>query len=247
VFGLHAVRHLLTSQRDQAGELVACLKVQQGREDQRLRDLVGLAEGAGVSVQWVPRGELDRLVSGRHQGVVATFAERAGLDERDLPAFLEALDEPALLLVLDGVQDPHNLGACLRSANAGGVHAVLVPKDRAAGLTPTVRKVASGAAESTPLVTVTNLARALRALSDAGLTLIGTDDAAESLLFGADMTGPCALVMGGEARGLRRLTREACDELVRLPMKGVVESLNVGTAAGICIFEAVRQRGAAPR
>jgi 23S rRNA (guanosine2251-2'-O)-methyltransferase len=247
VFGIHAVRHLLRSQADAASAVIDSVKVQVGREDERLQALVALAKDAGVPVEAVPRSELDHLVSGRHQGVVAVFTARTALSEADLPAFLAGIDGPPLLLVLDGVQDPHNLGACLRSANAGGVDAVIVPRDRAAGMTATVRKVACGAAEATPLVTVTNLARTLRMLAEAGLTLVGTDDGASATVYEADLTGPCALVMGGEAKGLRRLTREACDVLARLPMHGVVESLNVSVAAGVCIFEALRQRAALPK
>ena len=151
-------------------------------------------------------------------------------------------EQPPLLLVLDGVTDPHNLGACLRSADAAGVAAVVAPRDRAAGLTPVVRKVAAGAAESVPFVAVVNLARTLRELKERGVWLVGTDDEAERTLYDVDMTGPTAIVMGSEGEGLRRLTREACDELVRIPMGGAVESLNVSVAAGVALFEAVRQR-----
>ncbi len=244
VFGLHAVRHLLESQGDAAPALISRLLVQAGRDDQRLRELVGLASTLGVVVETVPRAELDRRVRGRHQGVIACYEERPALSLDVLTTQLTSPRErPALLLVLDGVQDPHNLGACLRSANAAAVDAVVVPRDRAAGLSPTVRKVACGAAESTPLVTVTNLARALGQLREAGVQLVGTSDQASDTLWDTDLRVPTAIVMGGEAKGLRRLTAEACDRLVHLPMEGVVESLNVSVAAGVCLFEAVRQRG----
>jgi 23S rRNA (guanosine2251-2'-O)-methyltransferase len=242
VFGVHAVRHLLHQCGGTESPVVTGLYVQDSRDDERVHAVVALAEEVRVPVHRVARSELDRMARGRHQGVVARLASRAQLDETDLTAFLASLGRPPLLLVLDGVQDPHNLGACLRSANAAGVDAVLVPRHRAVGLTPTVRKVACGAAEATPLVTVTNLARSLRALHEAGVVLIGTDDEAGELLYDVDFTPACALVMGGEAKGLRRLTREACDQLVRLPMAGSVESLNVSVAAGVCLFEAVRQR-----
>jgi len=188
---------------------------------------------------------VERLAEGgRHQGVVAEVEPRAGDPETQLEEALEAAAGPPLLLVLDGVQDPHNLGACLRSADAAGVAAVIVPRDRAAGLTPVVRKVAAGAAESVPLVAVINLARTLRQLKERGVWLVGTDDAAGRSLFEADLTGPVALVMGSEGEGLRRLTRDCCDQLVSIPMAGAVESLNVSVAAGVALFEAVRQRAA---
>jgi 23S rRNA (guanosine2251-2'-O)-methyltransferase len=180
-----------------------------------------------------------------HQGVVATTQAPAALDEKALKTLIEDLQEPPLLLILNGVQDPHNLGACLRSADAAGVHAVIAPKDRSVGLTPTACKVASGAAETVPLVQVTNLARTLRWLQDeAGIWVVGTAGETDTLLYDADLQGPLALVMGAEGKGMRRLTREACDALVCLPMAGSVESLNVSVAAGICLFEAVRQRRA---
>ena len=165
------------------------------------------------------------------------------LPEQALPDFLAALEEPAFLLVLDGVQDPHNLGACLRTADAAGVHAVILPKDRAVGITPVVHKVACGAVQSMPVFTVTNLARTLRTLRDAGVWLFGTSDDAGQELYEADLKGSIALVLGGEGSGLRRLTRELCDHMVAIPMAGVVESLNVSVAAGILLFEAVRQPG----
>jgi len=176
---------------------------------------------------------------------VAEIVPRAGDPETQLEEALEAAQGAPLLLVLDGVQDPHNLGACLRSADAAGVTAVIAPRDRSAGLTAVARKVAAGAAETVPFVPVVNLARALRDLKERGVWLVGTDDTADKTLFEADLKGPVALVMGSEGEGLRRLTRECCDQLVSIPMAGAVESLNVSVATGVVLFEAVRQRTAA--
>jgi 23S rRNA (guanosine2251-2'-O)-methyltransferase len=216
-----------------------------GRETGRLAEVRELAQGAGVQVSVVDEATLDRLSAGeRHQGVVAELLPRAGDPETHLEEALEAAGAAPLLLVLDGVQDPHNLGACLRSADAAGAAAVIVPRDRAAGLTPVVRKVAAGGAETVPLVAVVNLARTLRELKERGIWLVGTDDSAERTLYDADLRGPVALVMGSEGEGMRRLTRECCDQLVSIPMAGAVESLNVSVAAGVALFEAVRQRSA---
>ena len=249
VYGIHAVDALLA--RD-PGSIVR-LQVQRGREDHRVAALLAAAEAAGVAIQRVPRSALDRLVQGRHQGVVAELAggpaagDNTLAREDDLWAHLEALDHPPLVLVLDGITDPHNLGACLRSADAAGVAAVILPKDKSAPVTPVVRKVACGAAESVPLHTATNLARVLKGLKERGIWLYGAAGEAESSLYAQDLTGPVALVLGSEGAGLRRLTREHCDFLVRLPMAGTVSSLNVSVATGICLFEAVRQRGAVAR
>jgi 23S rRNA (guanosine2251-2'-O)-methyltransferase len=216
------------------------------RNDKRIQELVSLAQNQGIALARVPKAELDELTTERHQGVVAVI-ERIGttalLSERDLPSFLGAIACP-LVLVLDGVTDPHNLGACLRSADAAGVHAVVVPKDNSAELNATARKVASGAADVVPLVSVTNLARTLKALKDAGLWVIGTTGDADVLVYEQDLALPAAIVMGAEGAGMRRLTTEACDFLVKLPMLGAVSSLNVSVATGIILFEAVRQRGA---
>ena len=240
VCGLHAVRTLL-------GVRPACIRVihlAEQRRDSRVGAIAKLAQAAGIPVEACTRAELDHLQPGiRHQGVIAQVEPSgAGLQEQDLKPFLAGLDWPPLLLVLDGVQDPHNLGACLRAGDAAGVDALIVPRDRAAGITPVVRKVASGAAETVPVFSVTNLARVLRTLRQAGVWLYGASDAADSLLYDADFTGPAALVLGAEGKGLRRLTRELCDYLVAIPMAGRVESLNVSVAAGILLFEAVRQR-----
>ncbi|MHA7817590.1 MAG: 23S rRNA (guanosine(2251)-2'-O)-methyltransferase RlmB [Pseudohaliea sp.] len=247
VYGIHAVEALLA--RDPAS--IVRLQVQRGREDRRVAALLAAAEAAGVAIHRVPRSALDRLVQGRHQGVVAELiAGPAGLDktlarEADLWVHLDALDHAPLLLVLDGVTDPHNLGACLRSADAAGVDAVILPKDKSASVTPVVRKVACGAAETVPLHAATNLARVLKGLKERGIWLYGTAGEAGSSLYAQDLTGPVALVLGAEGAGLRRLTRAHCDFLVHLPMAGAVSSLNVSVAAGVCLFEAVRQRAAA--
>lgn len=240
VGGLNSVRAAL-----QQPQRVLELLVDGQRRDRRMQEILELARDAGLKVQRVERSELDRLAPGvNHQGVLLRSQAPVGRSERDLPALLEGVARP-LLLVLDGITDPHNLGACLRTANAVGVQAVIAPKDRSAGLTATAIKVASGAAESTPFIQVTNLARSLRQLQDAGLWLIGTAGEAGQSLYDLDLTGPIALVLGAEGEGLRRLTRESCDHLVRLPMLGQVESLNVSVAAGVCLYEALRQRSAA--
>jgi 23S rRNA (guanosine2251-2'-O)-methyltransferase len=243
-YGLHAVEELLRSRP----EVVTRLLVAKGREDRRLSRVLALADAGGVPVEPVARKVLDGLVSGRHQGAVAELEGNSGSgDLRWSEAqLIEAVSgrRDALVLVLDGVTDPHNLGACLRSADAAGVDAVVTPKDNAADITPVVRKVACGATETVPLVRVTNLARALDGLKEAGLWLYGAAGEAEASLYQSDLSGPVALVMGAEGKGLRRLTREHCDVLVKLPMAGVVSSLNVSVATGVCLFEIVRQRGA---
>lgn len=234
--------HAITSRLRQSPASVLEIYLDQERHDQRSRDLLQLAENHGVRVVQVSRQRLDGMApDGRHQGVVAK-ATAGPVLPHTLDGVLESLTEPALLLVLDGVQDPHNLGACLRVADAMGAHAVIAPRDRAAGLNPTVRKVASGAAETVPFITVTNLARTLRELQELGVWVVGTAGEAAKDLFGMKLNGPLALVLGAEGEGLRRLTRENCDELVRIPMFGMVESLNVSVAAGICLYEARRQR-----
>lgn len=223
------------------GRAVSLFVIADG-QNKRLRDLVVRAERLCVPVELCGREELDNKVEGTHQGVIAAAIPAAGMSEQQLREMLGGSAQPPLLLILDGVQDPHNLGACLRCADGAGAHAVIVPKDKAVGLTGTVRKVASGAAEFTPLVQVTNLARTLRWLKERGIWLVGTSDDASNSLFDVDLKGPVGLVMGSEGRGLRRLTREHCDYLAALPMRGAVESLNVSVAAGICLYEAVRQR-----
>ncbi len=242
IHGLHAVAAALNHEPEQ----VRGLWLERQRRDRRMQVLLDQAAGHGVAIQWADRAELDRLSGGaRHQGVIARLEVRArGHGEADLSQLLAAAPRPALLLVLDGVQDPHNLGACLRSAAAAGAHAVIAPADRAAGLNATVRKVASGAAEIVPFVPVTNLARTLRGLQEQGVWIVGAAGEAEEALYAVDFTLPTAIVLGAEEKGLRRLTREVCDRLARIPMAGGMESLNVSVAAGIFLFEARRQRGA---
>lgn len=239
VYGWHAVTTLLA--RNPAA--VDSLLIAAGHE-RRKAALETAAAAAGIQVVAVSRNELDRQYPGAaHQGVVAVLRAAAQTrSDKQLAAFLESLPAPALLLVLDGVQDPHNLGACLRTADAAGAQAVIMPRDRAAGLTPVVYKVACGAAQTVPVFEVTNLARTLRMLKQAGIWLYGASDRAPQPVYGTDLTGPVALVLGGEGRGLRRLTAELCDFLVAIPMAGVVESLNVSVAAGVLLFEARRQR-----
>lgn len=242
IHGVHAVAAALKYEPEQ----LRGLWVERQRRDARLQALLDEAAELGVPVYQTDRAELDRLSNGaRHQGVLARLVVRQRTySEADLPALLAAATGPALLLVLDGVQDPHNLGACLRGAAAAGVHAVIAPADRAVGLNATVRKVACGAAEIVPFVPVTNLARTLRGLREHGIWIVGAAGEAEESLYQVDFTLPTAIVMGAEEKGLRRLTREVCDWLARIPMaEGGVESLNVSVAAGIFLFEARRQRG----
>lgn len=242
IHGLHAVRAAL--QADPAS--VVEVWIDRSRRDPRIQAILKLAVQNHVPVQRLTRRALDDSLPGaRHQGVAARFHGTCMPDEADLERLLDTLAAPPFLLVLDGVQDPHNLGACLRSAGAAGVHAVIAPRDRAAGLTPVARKVACGAAEHIPFVQVTNLARCLRGLRARGVWLIGAAGEAEQDVYQTDLTGPLAVVMGAEEKGLRRLTREACDALVSIPMQGCVESLNVSVATGILLFEALRQRRSA--
>lgn len=238
IFGIHAVQALL--ERDpQRFQQVWILK---GRDDRRLQPLIVALEAQGVVIQVATRQWLDAKVEGAvHQGIVAQVKPGKQYQEGDLPDLLASIESP-LLLILDGVTDPHNLGACLRSADAAGVDAVIVPKDRSAQLNATAKKVACGAAESVPLIRVTNLARTMRLLQEYHVWIIGTAGEATHEMWESKMTGPLALVMGAEGEGMRRLTREHCDDLIKLPMAGSVSSLNVSVATGICLFEAVRQR-----
>jgi len=243
-FGYHAVESLIRKEPRR----VAALHVQADRQDKRMQALCELSRNQGVSVLSCSKSELDALVSGRHQGVVAVLDPAAGaeagglMSEADLSELLSQETVP-LILILDGVTDPHNLGACLRSADAAGVTAVIFPKDKNADVNDVARKVASGAAETVPWVRVTNLARTIESLKQAGVWVIGTDGDAEVTLYEQDLSGPCAMVLGSEGAGMRRLTRDLCDFVVKLPMAGSVSSLNVSVAAGVCLFEAVRQRG----
>ncbi len=239
VYGLHAINALL----ERAPERVLELWIAQPRDDARTRGLRDLAARVGVSVQPVGGEALAQRVGDvAHQGVVAAVRPLRPWDEHDLSIALEHATADPLLLVLDGVTDPHNLGACLRTADAAGAIAVVIPKDRAAAVDGVVRKVAAGAAEFMPVVTVTNLVRALQSLKERGIWVVGTDGEAAQTLFGADLKRPLALVLGAEGSGMRRLTRDHCDFLVRIPMAGQVESLNVSVAAGVALFEARRQR-----
>ena len=235
--GFHAVTARLRQKPDTVNEIY----MDTGRTDARAKDLKELAKKLGIRVIPVDAKRLDGMAGGvRHQGVVAQA------EPVDMPKFLEdvleGLTEPPLLLVLDGVQDPHNLGACLRVADGAGAHAVIAPKDRSVGLTLAAIKVASGAAETVPYIAVTNLARTMRDLKDRGVWLIGADDSATETVFKARLDGAVALVLGAEGEGLRRLTKDSCDLLVSIPMFGSVESLNVSVASGICLYEARRRR-----
>src|SRR5512134_852008 len=238
VFGFHAVLARLRADPKSVVEIF----LDKTRNDARGKDLVAMAERAGVRLMRVPTKRLDGFYGGgRHQGVVARVAVKSLA--QDLDDVLARAERP-FLLVLDGVTDPHNLGACLRVANAAGVHAVIAPKDRSAGITPAVSKVASGAAESTPYLMVTNLARALSDLKERNIWIVGADERAEQTLYQANLPESIAWVLGAEGEGMRRLTRESCDLLVRIPMGGDVASLNVSVSAGICLFESVRRRAA---
>ena len=243
-FGYHAVESVI---RHEPGHIQA-LHVQGDRQDKRMQSLLALARNQGVTVVTCARSDLDALVDGRHQGVVAVLhpsrtAGSAGMMSESALAEHIARAESPLILILDGVTDPHNLGACLRSADAAGATAVIFPKDKSADVTDVARKVASGAAETVPWVRVTNLARTIESLKQAGVWIIGTDGEAHESLYERDLTGPCAIVLGSEGSGMRRLTGDLCDFTVKLPMAGAVSSLNVSVAAGVCLFEAVRQRG----
>lgn len=238
IYGIHAVTALLERQPERFLEAW----VLKGREDDRLLPLLNELQRCGVSIQLVTRKTLDDKAEGAtHQGIIARIREGKKYDEQDLWALLDQQEQP-FLLILDGVTDPHNLGACLRNADAAGVHALVVPRDKSVTLNGTARKVACGAAETVPFIQVTNLARTLRELQERGVWIVGTAGEADHDLYQSKLTGPLALVMGAEGAGMRRLTRENCDELISIPMSGAVSSLNVSVATGICLFEAVRQR-----
>ncbi|MCQ4347599.1 23S rRNA (guanosine(2251)-2'-O)-methyltransferase RlmB [Pseudomonas stutzeri] len=242
VYGVHAVEALLRHHPRRVKQLWLA----EGRQDPRVQALLQLAGDARVPVGQRERRELDEWAEGVHQGVVAEVSPSQVWGENYLEELLARGDSVPLLLVLDGVTDPHNLGACLRTADAAGVQAVIVPRDKSATLNATVRKVACGAAEVVPLVAVTNLARTLEKLQQQGLWVVGTAGEATQEIYDLDLSGPTVLVMGAEGKGMRRLTRERCDYLARLPMGGSVSSLNVSVATGVCLFEAVRQRRPAP-
>jgi 23S rRNA (guanosine2251-2'-O)-methyltransferase len=239
IYGLHAVQQVLATDISRVYELW----VQEGRHDAKLQAMLTQAQQQGIAIHTVPRKTLDKLTQvSHHQGIVIRCQTRPLETQPTLEAVIAAVTTPPFLLVLDEVQDPHNLGACLRTADAAGIHAVVIPKNRACGLSGVVRKVASGAADTVPLIPVTNLATTLRWLQEQGVWLVGADSHSQISLFETRLTGPLALVFGSEGTGLRRLTREICDVLVHIPMLGTVASLNVSVAAGVCLYEAVRQR-----
>lgn len=237
IFGFHAVTARLRHEASSVEEIY----VDANRVDRRMQELLHAAKAVGARVISTDDQRLSNIVgTRRHQGVVAKAGELSLA--RNLDELLDAIVGPPLLLILDGITDPHNLGACLRVADGAGAHAVIAPKDRAVGLNATAAKVASGAAETVPYITVTNLARTLRELKEREILLIGTAEDGEKNIYEADFSSPAALVMGSEGEGMRRLTRENCDVLIHIPMSGSVESLNVSVASGVCLYEARRQR-----
>jgi len=239
LIGFHAVSSALKG----ASADIEWLRVLANSNNKRLREIESRASGAGIKIIKSSPAELDQLAGQqRHQGVVAGFRGSNLATEGQLDTILDNIDGTPLILLLDGVQDPHNLGACLRTAEAAGVHLVIICKDRSAGITPVVRRAASGAAETMPIIQATNLARMMRELKQRGVWLAGTSETATDELYATDLTGPLALVMGSEGSGLRRLTAEICDYLVSIPMAGQVESLNVSVATGVCLYEINRQR-----
>jgi 23S rRNA (guanosine2251-2'-O)-methyltransferase len=240
IYGFHSIEAILNNEPERFLEIYAL----KGREDKRLNPIINEARRFGISVQFMQRKALDNKSKGeQHQGIIANVKAARTYSERDLDDII-AREASPFFLVLDGVTDPHNLGACLRSADAAGVHGVIVPKDKSAKLTGTARKVACGAAETVPLIQVTNLARTLRDIKEAGVWIAGTAGETDTHVFDANLTGPIAIVMGAEGDGMRRLTREHCDILVKIPMVGTVSSLNVSVATGVCLFEVLRQRNA---
>ncbi|MFC3681695.1 23S rRNA (guanosine(2251)-2'-O)-methyltransferase RlmB [Bacterioplanoides pacificum] len=239
VYGLHAVTTLLQRSADQVVELW----VMKGRQDKRMQRVLELAEEQGLPVREADKGLMNQKAEGNHQGIIAWRKPVQGMSEKQLPDVLDNIEGHPFILILDGVTDPHNLGACIRTADAAGVHLVIAPKDKSAPLNATAAKVACGAAETVPYIQVTNLARTMKELQERGIWIGGTAGEAEQNIYQQNMTGPLALVMGAEGPGMRRLTREHCDFLVNIPMAGEVSSVNVSVATGICLFEAVRQRG----
>jgi len=241
IAGINAVASALEHDLEHVREVL----IEAGGKNARLTEIEETARRRDISVRRIPLQSLEGIVGNlRHQGVIARYEAAKPTDEKELPGLVEAAGGKALVLVLDGVQDPHNLGACLRSAAAAGVTAVVIPKDKAAPINATVRKTSAGAADRIPVVSVTNLARTLRALQELGVWIYGLDGTATQSIHAIDFTGNVAIVMGGEGEGMRRLTREHCDGLVRIPMPGEMESLNVSVATGVALFEVVRQRGA---
>jgi 23S rRNA (guanosine2251-2'-O)-methyltransferase len=239
LIGIHAVEAALNHDVGNLTELY----IETGSQNPRVKELGERARELGVKPHARDRVALDRMTGGaRHQGVVARYNAPPPLPESALAELVEKAGRDALFLVLDGVTDPHNFGACLRSAEAAGVTAVVVPKDRAVGVTPTVRRASAGAADRVPIVAATNLARSLKMLKDAGVWLVGLSGDTPQSLYAIDLKGPIAVVLGGEGEGMRRLTRESCDFLAHIPMRGDIESLNVSVATGIALFETLRQR-----
>jgi len=243
LYGIHA----LTAVLEREPQRILEIYIAKGRDDERLHTLINLARKNGLGIQFCNKKILDDKAQGEsHQGVVARAQPAKTLSENDLDEIIthaQNMGKAPFLLVLDGVTDPHNLGAVLRSADAAGVDAVIVTKDKSASLNATVRKVACGAADVIPLIQVTNLSRTLAELQEKAIWVVGTAGEATQSVFDCKMDGPIALVMGAEGKGMRRLTRERCDELIKLPMHGTVSSLNVSVATGICLYEILRQRG----
>jgi len=241
IVGINPVEGALSNDAERVRELV----VEQGQRNARVLELAERAKALKITVNHRPREQLDKLAGeARHQGVAALYEAPPMAHENDLAALMERDGSNTLVLVLDGVTDPHNLGACLRSAAAAKVTAVIVPKDRAVGLTLVVRRASAGGADRVPLIAVTNLARTLRELKDAGVWITGLAGDTDTSVYGVDFKGPVALVLGGEGEGIRRLTRELCDFVAKIPMPGTMESLNVSVATGVVLFEALRQRSA---
>lgn len=241
IVGINPVEGALSNDAERVRELV----VEQGQRNARVLELAERAKALKITVNHRPREQLDKLAGeARHQGVAALYEAPPMAHENDLAALMERDGSNTLVLVLDGVTDPHNLGACLRSAAAAKVTAVIVPKDRAVGLTPVVRRASAGGADRVPLIAVTNLARTLRELKDAGVWITGLAGDTDTSVYGVDFKGPVAIVLGGEGEGIRRLTRELCDFVAKIPMPGTMESLNVSVATGVVLFEVLRQRTA---
>ena len=241
IVGINPVEGALSNDAERVRELL----VEQGQRNARVQALAEQAKALKIPVHHRPRDQLDKVAGeARHQGVAALYEPPPMAHENDLAALMERDGANTLVLVLDGVTDPHNLGACLRSAAAAKVTAVIVPKDRAVGLTPVVRRASAGGADRVPLIAVTNLARTLRELKDAGVWITGLDGETDTSIYGVDFKGPVALVLGSEGEGMRRLTRELCDFVAKIPMPGAMESLNVSVATGVVLFEALRQRSA---
>lgn len=239
LFGLHAVESALQNHPERISRVL----VQQNRRDQKIDHLIQLAKQLQIPMQSLSRQELDKLTrSEQHQGIAACCSQTRTYTEHDLEQLLDSAATTPLFLILDGVQDPHNLGACFRSADAAGATAIIAPKDNAVGVTPIVSKVACGAAETVPFIQVTNLARAMEKLKSLGVWLYGAAAEAQQTVYETHFSGPTALVLGAEGSGLRRLTRDKCDQLIKIPMRGTVSSLNVSVATGILLFEIIRQQ-----